>query len=110
MEVVRNRTEIGGEELVRRLERHPQMKARISRVLDVLENTSGDLQRADDAEKRAVEELRGMGQELLQGWAEGQVKKVEMELEAGGQVVRQVKKNFTGTVRSGKSLSSSKST
>jgi len=61
----------GGEALVERLERHPGMKARIERVLDVLENTSGDLIRADEAERHAIDELRAMGQELLQGWAEG---------------------------------------
>lgn len=60
-----------GEALVKRLERHPGMKTRIERVLDVLENTSGDLIRADEAERRAIDELRAMGQELLQGWAEG---------------------------------------
>ena len=94
METVGDRTEVSSDELVKRLERHPQMKARIGRVLDVLENTSGDLQRADDAEQRAIDELRAMGQELLQGWAEGQVKRIEREVESGGQVVRQVKKTL----------------
>jgi len=81
-----------GEALVERLERHPEMKARIERVLDVLENTSGDLIRADEAERRAIDELRAMGQELLQGWAEGQAQKESQRLEADDRVVRQVKK------------------
>jgi len=81
-----------GEALVERLERHPGMKTRIERVLDVLENTSGDLIRADEAERRAIDELRAMGQELLQGWAEGQAQKESQRLEADNRVVRQVKK------------------
>lgn len=81
-----------GEELVKRLERQPAMKERIARILDVLENTSGDLRRAADAEQRAIEELRAMGQELLQGWARGQTQKEADRMEAGGDVVRQVKK------------------
>jgi len=81
-----------GEALVKRLERHPEMKSRIERVLDVLENTSGDLMRADEAERRAIDELRAMGHELLQGWAEGQAQKEAQRLEADGRVVRQVKK------------------
>lgn len=82
----------GGEALVERLERHPGMKARIERVLDVLENTSGDLIRADEAERHAIDELRAMGQELLQGWAEGRAQKEARRLEADDRVVRQVKK------------------
>ena len=84
--------EPNSEELVKRLERHPEMKSRIARVLDVLENTSGDLRRADDAERQAIDELRSMGQELLQGWAHGQAEKEAKRLEAMGGVVRQVKK------------------
>lgn len=90
------------EELVKRLVRHPAMKARIERVLDVLENTTGDLSRADDAERRAIDELRAMGQEVLQGWGDGQARKGARNLEAGGGVVRQAKKNCTGSAPSAK--------
>lgn len=85
-------TRASGEALGKRLERHPEMKARIERVLDVLENTSGDLIRADEAERRAIDELRAMGQELLQGWAKGQAQKEAQRLETDDRVVRQVKK------------------
>ena len=91
------------EELVKRLERHPAMKARMERVLDVLENAAGDLSRADDAERRAIDELRAMGQEVLQAWGEGQAQRGALELEAGGGVVRQAKKNCIGSARSAKS-------
>lgn len=53
------RTEIGA-----RLDRHPVIKARMITLLDLVENVAGDLQRADDAEQRAIEELRELGQEV----------------------------------------------
>ena len=57
-----------GEDVARRLERHPRIKARITKLLDLIENAGGDLRRADDAERRAIDELRAMGQEVLRGW------------------------------------------
>ena len=38
-----------------------------------------DLRRADDAEQRLTEELRRLGQEAMQGWAERQVRLTEQE-------------------------------
>lgn len=78
-------------ELVRRLERHPTVKARVGRLLDLIENTGGDLKRAE-AERRAIEELRKMGQELLQDWGQGRAEEEARQLEGQGQVIRQVKK------------------
>ena len=79
-------------DLVKRLERHPAMMERMVRVLDVLENTAGDVCRADDAERRAIDELRAMGQELLQGWGDSQAQRAALALEASQGVVRQLKK------------------
>jgi hypothetical protein len=75
--------EIHGEsesELARRLERHPTVKARVGRLLDLIENTGGDLKRADDAELRAIEELRKMGQELLQDWGQNRAEEEALQL------------------------------
>ena len=55
------------DELAARLDRHPELHARLERLLDLVENTGGDLKRADEAERRAIEELRVMGQEILTG-------------------------------------------
>jgi len=85
-------TGTGNDELLRRLERHPAVKARIGRLLDLIENSEGDLTRADDAERRAIEELRRMGQEVLVDWGQGRAEQEARGLEAGGQAVRQVKK------------------
>ncbi|MDP4029576.1 MAG: hypothetical protein Q8P42_11520 [Gallionella sp.] len=79
-------------ELVARLDRHPTMKARVERMLDLIENTGGDLKRADEAERRAIEELRSMGQELLCDWGQRLADAEATQMEIGGNVVRQVKK------------------
>ncbi len=44
--------------LVNRLNKHPSLKARVEAILDVAENTHGDLIRADEAEQRAIEQVR----------------------------------------------------
>jgi hypothetical protein len=80
------------ETLAERLERHPALKARMERMLDVVENASGDLRRADDAERRAIEELRQMGLEVMQDWGRKTADEAARELEAAGGVVREVKK------------------
>ena len=79
-------------QVAQRLERHPEVRVRVLRLLDVLENTSGDIRRADEAERRAIDELRAMGQEVLQGWGRALAQKEGEMLEASGGVVRQVKK------------------
>jgi hypothetical protein len=87
------------ESVADRLERHPELKARMERLLDVVENASGDVRLADEAERRAIEELRLMGQQIMQNWGERQAEKEARALEAKGSVVRHAKKNSTGIVR-----------
>lgn len=51
--------EAGGEraeDVARRLERHPIVKAAIMKLPDLIEDAGGDLRRADDAERRAIDE------------------------------------------------------
>ena len=92
METPEESAGLRNEDIVRRLERHPVMKARLVRLLDMVENTEGDLKRADDAEQRAIDELRAMGQELLQSWAQQRVSEEVVALVEQGGVVHQVKK------------------
>ena len=61
--------------LFERLNRHPQLRARIESLLAVVEDAEGDGERADAAERRVIEELRQMGHEALTGWAERGVEK-----------------------------------
>lgn len=65
-----NKTEIN---LAERLRNHPILKSRVEAILDVAENTHGDLITADAAEQCAIEEVRKLGNEVLQDWAEERV-------------------------------------
>lgn len=58
MDTAEERQKSGKEEIVRRLEQYPEVKARVLRLLDMVENTDSDLKRADEAEQRTIEELR----------------------------------------------------
>ncbi len=49
------------EALFEGLKRHPILKARMMNLLALVENAS--IERADDAERQAIQELRSMGQE-----------------------------------------------
>lgn len=59
--------------LATRLEKHPALKARFEAILDLAENTHGDLISADEAEQRAIEQVRRLGNEILHDWAEQRV-------------------------------------
>ena len=58
--------------LEERLNRHPELKARIETLLSVVGNAEGDLIKANEAEQRVVEEIQQLGQTALQGWASRQ--------------------------------------
>ncbi len=58
-----------------RLNRHPVLRARMESLLCVVEDAAGDLEKADAAERRVIEELRQMGNEALAAWAERGVEK-----------------------------------
>ena len=75
-----------------RLELHPALKARMERLLDVVENASGEVRRADEAERRAMEELRQMGLAVMQDWGQKTSNEAALAMEAKGGVVREVKK------------------
>ena len=83
---------ISDEEILRGLHEHPQIRQRVASLLSAVQDAGGDLKRADDAEQRLTEELRRLGQEAMQGWAEGQVRTTEQELRRGGRTHREGKK------------------
>jgi hypothetical protein len=88
---------INDEELLKRLNKHPVIRARIASLLDVVNDAGGDLKRADDAEDRVVDEVRRMGQEALQVWAQTQVEQTEADVRRSGRAYRDGKKNSAGT-------------
>ncbi len=84
--------------LEERLNQHPQLRARIESLLSVVENAQGDVTKADEAEQRVVKEIRHLGQEALQEWANRQNKAQTTALiEKQPSVHRARQKNSTGT-------------
>ena len=98
------------QELSARLEKHPPLRQRVERLLDLCEDAAGDLRKADEAEQRVIEEIRSLGQEVLEGWATGQLEARCEELEGSVGVWREGKKNCVGTASSETSKSRSRST
>lgn len=85
------------EAIMRGLNANPQIKSRIASMLAVIEDSAGDLREADAAEMRLIEEIRRMGQEAMQAWANRQIEITEQAVRRGGQVQREGKKNSAGT-------------
>lgn len=62
-----------------KLDKHPRLKKRFDEILGVAENSSGELVTADDAEMKAIEEVRKLGREVVQEWAITQHEKTAVE-------------------------------
>lgn len=88
------------ERLEERLNRHPELKAKIEALLSVVENAEGDLLKANKVEQRVVAEIRQLGQTELQGWAEQQNQAQSEHLSKNNptSAARTRKKTSTGTV------------
>jgi hypothetical protein len=87
-----------------RLESHPELLSRVERILDLVENTSGEVRRAAEAEECAIREIKALGQEVLQDWARGLAEETANQaVREGG--VRAKKNGSTGTAVLGKSRS-----
>lgn len=89
--------QVSDEALLRRLRGRPDLRERVISILEVVEAEEAGLKRADDVEDRLVEQLRRLGQEAMQSWANTQVELTEHEQRCYGGVHREGKKNSAGT-------------
>ena len=89
-----------------RLSAHPQLKERVEALLAIVEDSSVDVQQADEAERRVIAEVRRLGNEALGSWAVRQEGEQRAAVSQQG-AVRAGKKNSTGIRRLGKSAWSS---
>jgi hypothetical protein len=80
------------EDFLERLQRYPQLRAKFEALLDVVENASGDVVKAHEAEERVFEELRQLGQDAVQAWAERKHQKLVSECNARSDLSRKQKK------------------
>ena len=82
------------EELLEALNRHPLLRQRMEQIVAVVEDTDGDVSRADAAERRMIEELQRLGQESLQAWAQRQVEQTTRATLESGEARRAGKKTM----------------
>jgi hypothetical protein len=87
------------EELVERLNRHPEFREKVERLLDIADNKSGDANKADDAEDLIWEELHEMGRRAMQDWAERKHERVVAQSDNRKELSKKEKKGSTGTRR-----------
>jgi hypothetical protein len=91
---------LSDDDLVRKLSAHPDLRTRVESLLLAVEDEAGELKEADAAEMLVIEEMRRMGQEALQAWAERQVEKTSKACsQTNGTTWREGKKNCAGTPR-----------
>ena len=79
-------------EFLARLRRHPELQAKFDALLDIVDNAAGDALKADEAEQLVFEELRRMGQQAIQSWAERKQQRVEADCDRRSDLARKQKK------------------
>lgn len=83
-------------QLLEKLQQYPELQERFERIVSIIENEDGTALTFDEAEERAFEEVRKLGQELLQNWAHHKQEKVVKEYNQRSNVRRKGKKNCAG--------------
>jgi hypothetical protein len=79
-----------------RLAQYPELQDRFEQILSLIENEQGDANTADQAEERAIEEVRKLGQELMQNWAQRKHERTVKDYDSRSGYRRKGKKNSTG--------------
>ena len=87
---------LSDEALLAFFETHPALRERMSSIVGAVANSEGNLEEADAAEERLVEEMRLLGREAMQSWAEERVEATEREVRRQAGMHRQGKKNSAG--------------
>lgn len=83
-------------QFVEKLKEYPELQERFEKILAVAENEDGSANTADEAEERAMEEVRKLGQELMQSWAVRKHERLVTEYDSRKGTRRKGKKNSTG--------------
>jgi hypothetical protein len=55
--------------LIEQLRQHPEIQARVQRILDIVRNEDGPLKTADEVEELLIQELRRLGSTTMHQWA-----------------------------------------
>lgn len=88
-------TVMNAQSLAEKLEKYPHLKERFESILNIVENSSLEL--ADEAEMQAIEEVRKIGNQIMQCWAINQEKIQEQKAEEKNpKQIKHSKKNCIG--------------
>lgn len=64
-------------EFLEKLEQHPELKSRFKEILSISSNSGKELiTLADEAEMQVIAQMRELGKETLQGWANNEANRV----------------------------------
>lgn len=89
--------------LKERLAAHPKLRVRFEQILALVEDADDQVNTADEAEERTIEEMRRLGNEILHDWAAHKcLQAAQQTLSEKPEANSNSKKNSTGTRRSGK--------
>ena len=78
-----------------RFKKYPYLRSRVESILDIVEDASGNIDKADEAEQLLIDEMRQMGKEALHDWAVGKEKeKVKDLVHDNDGIKKHSKKNF----------------
>jgi len=91
------------QDFLERLQSHPELQAEFEALLQIVENSEGDVVKADEAEERVAQELQRLGQQALQTWATRKHQHLQAESDARSDLTRKEKKDSTGTPATAKS-------
>ena len=84
--------------LQERMEKYPYLRSRFESIMDIVEDTSASVDKADEAEQLLIDEMRQLGKEALHDWAVGKEKeKVNDLLHTKDGITQHSKKKFPGT-------------
>lgn len=84
------------EEFLNKLSEYPELRGRFEEILALMRNERGDANTADEAEERAIEEVRKLGLEVMQGWAKRKHRRLAEEYDRREGYRRKEKKNSSG--------------
>ena len=86
-----------------RLRRHPALQAEFEALLQVVENSEGDVVKADQAEEPVARRLQLLGRQAIESWATRKHQKLQAEADSRSDLTRKEKKASTGTPATAKS-------
>jgi hypothetical protein len=93
------------QDFLHRLQRHPELLAEFEALLLVVENSEGDVLKADQAEELVAQRLQFLGNQAIQSGANRKQQKLEAESNARSDLTRKQKKDSTGSPVTAKSKS-----